>query len=115
MIEYPLILVFRSFTFIAFAMLCLSVQAYQFKYDSIHGRYKGLVEVEGDNLIIDGQVKEKKGVLKKRFFECKSVSQDRPGNLVLLSVNALLETSRNNSLRSTQLSMLRSLISSLSL
>jgi len=30
--------------------------AYQFKYDSIHGRFKGLVEVEGDNLIIDGQV-----------------------------------------------------------
>ena len=30
--------------------------AYQFKYDSIHGKYDGIVEVEGDNLIIDGQV-----------------------------------------------------------
>jgi hypothetical protein len=34
----------------------VSFQAYQFKYDSIHGRFNGLVEVEGDNLIIDGQV-----------------------------------------------------------
>jgi len=30
--------------------------AYQFKYDSIHGRYDGQVEVESGNLIIDGQV-----------------------------------------------------------
>jgi len=28
--------------------------AYQFKYDSIHGRYDGTVEVDGDSLIIDG-------------------------------------------------------------
>jgi len=30
--------------------------AYQFKYDSIHGKYDGQVEIDGDNLIIDGQV-----------------------------------------------------------
>merc|ERR1719159_882550 len=29
--------------------------AYQFKYDSIHGRYDGTVEVDGDSLVIDGQ------------------------------------------------------------
>uniref|UniRef100_A0A7S4P1B0 Glyceraldehyde-3-phosphate dehydrogenase n=1 Tax=Guillardia theta TaxID=55529 RepID=A0A7S4P1B0_GUITH len=29
--------------------------AYQFKYDSIHGRYNGDVVVDGDDLIIDGQ------------------------------------------------------------
>merc|ERR1712031_125976 len=28
--------------------------AYQFKYDSIHGRYDGTVEVDGDSLVIDG-------------------------------------------------------------
>jgi glyceraldehyde-3-phosphate dehydrogenase/erythrose-4-phosphate dehydrogenase len=38
------------------SFLLVSFQAYQFKYDSIHGRFNGLVEVEGDNLIIDGQV-----------------------------------------------------------
>ena len=30
--------------------------AYQFKYDSIHGRYGGTVEVDGDTLVIDGKV-----------------------------------------------------------
>merc|ERR1712046_71346 len=29
--------------------------AYQFKYDSIHGKYDGVVEVDGDSLVIDGQ------------------------------------------------------------
>merc|ERR1712113_152988 len=28
--------------------------AYQMKYDSIHGRYDGTVEVDGDSLVIDG-------------------------------------------------------------
>ena len=28
--------------------------AYQLKYDSIHGRYPGTVEVDGENLVIDG-------------------------------------------------------------
>jgi len=28
--------------------------AYQFKYDSVHGRYPGTVEVDGDCLVIDG-------------------------------------------------------------
>merc|ERR1719390_332156 len=28
--------------------------AYQFKYDSIHGKYDGVVEVDGDNLVVDG-------------------------------------------------------------
>ena len=30
--------------------------AYQFKYDSIHGKYDGIVEIDNDTLIIDGQV-----------------------------------------------------------
>merc|ERR1712039_763049 len=29
--------------------------AYQMKYDSIHGRYDGTIEVDGDSLVIDGQ------------------------------------------------------------
>ena len=29
--------------------------AYQFKYDSVHGRWDGSVDVEGDDLIINGQ------------------------------------------------------------
>jgi glyceraldehyde 3-phosphate dehydrogenase len=29
--------------------------AYQFKYDTIHGRWKGSVEVDGDDLVINGQ------------------------------------------------------------
>merc|ERR1711998_785865 len=29
--------------------------AYQFKNDSIHGKYDGTVEVDGDSLVIDGQ------------------------------------------------------------
>lgn len=28
--------------------------AYQFKYDSVHGRFDGSVDVEGDDLIING-------------------------------------------------------------
>merc|ERR1711967_104698 len=28
--------------------------AYQFKYDSIHGKYDGTVDVDGDSLVIDG-------------------------------------------------------------
>ena len=36
--------------------------AYQFKYDSIHGRYDGVVEVDDDNLIIDGTVRDKEVV-----------------------------------------------------
>merc|ERR1719199_1169470 len=28
--------------------------AYQFKYDTIHGKYDGVVEVDGDSLVIDG-------------------------------------------------------------
>lgn len=29
--------------------------AYQFKYDTVHGRWKGSIEVEGDDLVINGQ------------------------------------------------------------
>merc|ERR1711933_204354 len=29
--------------------------AYQMKYDSIHGRYDGTVEVDGDSLVVDGK------------------------------------------------------------
>merc|ERR1711972_1238456 len=28
--------------------------AYQMKYDSIHGRYQGTIEADGDSLVIDG-------------------------------------------------------------
>jgi len=30
--------------------------AYQFKYDTIHGRWGGSLEVDGDDMIINGQV-----------------------------------------------------------
>merc|ERR1719198_9100 len=30
--------------------------AYQFKYDTIHGRYDGTVEVDGDTLVVDGNI-----------------------------------------------------------
>merc|ERR1719428_373386 len=29
--------------------------AYQMKYDSIHGRYDGTIEADGDSLVVDGQ------------------------------------------------------------
>ena len=29
--------------------------AYQFKYDTIHGRWGGSLEVDGDDMIINGQ------------------------------------------------------------
>jgi phosphoglycerate kinase len=29
--------------------------AYMFKYDTIHGRYDGTIEVDGDSLVVDGQ------------------------------------------------------------
>jgi len=29
--------------------------AYQFKYDSVHGRFKGSVEIDGDDLVINGK------------------------------------------------------------
>ena len=29
--------------------------AYQFKYDSVHGKFKGTVEVDGDDLLINGK------------------------------------------------------------
>jgi glyceraldehyde 3-phosphate dehydrogenase len=29
--------------------------AYQFKYDSVHGKFKGSVEVQGDDLVINGK------------------------------------------------------------
>jgi glyceraldehyde 3-phosphate dehydrogenase len=32
-----------------------SYMAYQFKYDTIHGRWKGSLEVDGDDLVINGQ------------------------------------------------------------
>ena len=28
--------------------------AYQLKYDSVHGKYDGTIEVDGDKLIVDG-------------------------------------------------------------
>jgi glyceraldehyde 3-phosphate dehydrogenase len=30
------------------------IQVYMFKYDSVHGRFKGSVEVHGEKLVIDG-------------------------------------------------------------
>ena len=29
--------------------------AYQMKYDSVHGKYKGDIKVEGDNLVVNGK------------------------------------------------------------
>ena len=34
--------------------LSVDYAAYQFKYDSVHGRYPGTVEVDGDCLVVDG-------------------------------------------------------------
>ena len=33
----------------------VNYMAYQFKYDSVHGRWKGTVDVDGNDLIINGQ------------------------------------------------------------
>lgn len=38
--------------------MCLlrgTMQAYMFKYDSVHGRYEGTVESEKDGLTINGE------------------------------------------------------------
>ena len=31
--------------------------AYLLKYDSVHGNYDGTIEVEGNNLVVDGRTK----------------------------------------------------------
>jgi len=43
--------------------LSVDYAAYQFKYDSVHGRFPGTVVVDGDCLVIDGT--------KIKFFACK--------------------------------------------
>jgi glyceraldehyde 3-phosphate dehydrogenase len=48
--------------------------AYQFKYDSIHGRFDGAVLVDGDDLILDGQ-----RVITTRAREPKDIGWDKTG------------------------------------
>jgi len=35
--------------------ISLDYMVYMFKYDSTHGRYKGEVKAEGDQLVVDGK------------------------------------------------------------
>ncbi len=48
--------------------------AYQFKYDSIHGRFDGAVLVDGEDLILDGQ-----RVITTRAREPKDIGWDKTG------------------------------------
>jgi len=48
--------------------------AYQFKFDSVHGRYDGAVLVDGDDLIIDGQ-----RVITTRAREPQDIGWDKTG------------------------------------
>ena len=48
--------------------------AYQFKFDSIHGRFDGAVLVDGDDLIIDGQ-----RIVTTRQREPKDIGWDKTG------------------------------------
>ena len=43
--------------------LSVEYAAYQFKYDSVHGRFPGTVEVDGDCLVVDGT--------RIKFFSCR--------------------------------------------
>ncbi|HXK74821.1 MAG TPA: glyceraldehyde 3-phosphate dehydrogenase NAD-binding domain-containing protein, partial [Bacteroidales bacterium] len=36
-------------------LLDVSYMAYMLKYDTVHGNFKGEVEIDGDNLIVDGR------------------------------------------------------------
>jgi len=47
--------------------LSVDYAAYQFKYDSVHGRYPGTVEVDGDCLVVDGS--------RIRFFACRDPTE----------------------------------------
>jgi len=47
--------------------LSVDYAAYQFKYDSVHGRYPGTVEVDGDCLVVDGT--------KIKFFACRDPTE----------------------------------------
>mmetsp|Transcript_27165 Transcript_27165/g.59794 ORF Transcript_27165/g.59794 Transcript_27165/m.59794 type:complete len:335 (+) Transcript_27165:163-1167(+) len=46
--------------------LSVEYAAYQFKYDSVHGRFPGTVEVDGDCLVVDGT--------RIKFFSCRDPS-----------------------------------------
>jgi glyceraldehyde 3-phosphate dehydrogenase len=48
--------------------------AYQFKYDSIHGRFDGSVVVDGDDLVLDGQ-----RIITTRAREPKDIGWDKTG------------------------------------
>jgi len=47
--------------------LSIDYAAYQLKYDSVHGRYPGTIEVDGDSLIVDGK--------QIKFFSCRDPTQ----------------------------------------
>jgi glyceraldehyde 3-phosphate dehydrogenase len=48
--------------------------AYQFKYDSIHGRFDGSVVVDGDDLVLDGQ-----RIITTRARDPKDIGWDKTG------------------------------------
>ena len=47
--------------------LSVEYAAYQFKYDSVHGRFPGTVTVDGDCLVVDG--------VKIKFFACRDPTE----------------------------------------
>jgi len=47
--------------------LSVDYAAYQFKYDSVHGRFPGTVTVDGDCLVVDG--------VKIKFFACRDPTE----------------------------------------
>jgi glyceraldehyde 3-phosphate dehydrogenase len=47
--------------------LSVEYAAYQFKYDSVHGRFPGTVTVDGDCLVVDG--------CKIKFFACRDPTE----------------------------------------
>jgi len=47
--------------------LSVDYAAYQFKYDSVHGRFPGEVSVDGDCLVVDG--------VKIKFFACRDPTE----------------------------------------
>ena len=62
--------------------------AYQFKYDSIHGRFDGAVLVDGDDLILDGQ-----RVVTTRARDPKDIGWDKTGTEYLCESTGVFLTS----------------------
>ena len=48
--------------------------AYMLKYDSVHGRFKGEVSVEGTNLIVNGK-KSRLTAVKEQLFQAEAMKK----------------------------------------